>query len=131
MPGRPDVLCGRHAGHETKRGDQGHRQRRAAGGARWPNGAKVADDEAELLAEKRRTTRVTVELSSEAYGRLDRLTGMMGGTSKADVIRDALTVYEYLAQVTRRGAHLLLKEPGAKPARVVLLGVPLGEETDG
>lgn len=37
MPGRPEVLCGRHRGHGDDPGDLGHRQRGADGGTRWPS----------------------------------------------------------------------------------------------
>ncbi len=50
-PGRPEVLCGRHRGHDKEPGDTGHRQRGADGGATWrdPLKAVVAGQELVVL----------------------------------------------------------------------------------
>ena len=54
LPGHPEVICGRHEGHEHERGDLGHLQSMAQGGARWPSspaqGACVAAKNAFLAA---------------------------------------------------------------------------------
>ena len=47
--------------------------------------------------------RITLDLSLPAYQRLEELETLVGATSKADVLRDALQLYEYICRRVRDG----------------------------
>jgi hypothetical protein len=67
-------------------------------------------------------TRVTVDLNENLYTRLGALEINTGANSKADVIRDALRVYEYLVNLAMQGAKFSVTKDGTAET-VVLLGV--------
>jgi hypothetical protein len=47
--------------------------------------------------------RVTLDLSLPAYQRLEELETLVGASSKADVLRDALQLYEYICRRISEG----------------------------
>jgi metal-responsive CopG/Arc/MetJ family transcriptional regulator len=56
--------------------------------------------------------RVTVDLSADLNDRLEKLTEMLGAPSKADTIRDALRVLEYLAERHHDGFEFMQRKKG-------------------
>lgn len=54
--------------------------------------------------------RVTVDLTQELYDRLERLTELTGAGSKADTVRDALRVLEFLADRHQQGFEILQRK---------------------
>ncbi len=94
-------------GNEERRGRRGHRHGRRhkrQGG------------------EERDTTRVQLELPPQAMERLQQLKEKTEAASYAEVIRNALRLYEALIQEAERGAEFQVKEPDgtAVPYRVFL-----------
>ena len=72
--------------------------------------------------EDRDTTRVQLELPPQAMERLQQLKEKTEAASYAEVIRNALRLYEALIQEAERGAEFQVKEPDgtAVPYRVFL-----------
>ena len=54
--------------------------------------------------------RVTLDLTPELNDRLDRLTELVGASSKADAIRDALRLLEYVAKRHDEGYEFLQRK---------------------
>jgi hypothetical protein len=50
-----------------------------------------------------RKTRITLDLTPEFYKRLEELETLVGSESKASLIREALQLYEYVAQKAKEG----------------------------
>ena len=48
-------------------------------------------------------TRITLDLTPDFYRRLEDLEAMVGSESKAGLIREALQLYEYVAQKVKDG----------------------------
>jgi len=72
--------------------------------------------------EERDTTRVQLELPPQAMERLQQLKEKTEAASYAEVIRNALRLYEALIQEADRGAEFQVKEPDgtAVPYRIFL-----------
>lgn len=72
--------------------------------------------------EDRDTTRVQLELPPQAMERLQQLKEKTEAASYAEVIRNALRLYEALIQEAERGAEFQVKEPDgtAMPYRIFL-----------
>lgn len=68
-------------------------------------------------------TRVTVDLNENLYVRLEALEHDTGASSKADVIRDALRLYEFLVNLAKSGAKFSVTK-GGETETIVLLGMP-------
>jgi hypothetical protein len=61
------------------------------------------------------TTRVQLELTTQALDRLSRLKEKIGATSYADTIREALWTHEGLIQEIEQGSRVIIKrENGAE-----------------
>jgi Ribbon-helix-helix protein, copG family len=71
-------------------------------------------------------TRVTVDLSENLYARLGAMERDTGAGSKADVIRDALRLFEFLVNLAKSGAKFSVTKDG-ETETIVLLGMPLPE----
>lgn len=73
---------------------------------------------------RQRTTskRITLDLSQEFYDRLEELEELVEGESKAAVIRNALRLYEYIAQRTAEGDQFKAIHKDGTEERVVFLG---------
>lgn len=54
--------------------------------------------------------RVTVDLNEKLNDRLEKLTKQIGNSSKADTIRDALRILEFLAERNQQGYELFQKK---------------------
>ncbi|MBX3505442.1 MAG: ribbon-helix-helix protein, CopG family [Parvibaculum sp.] len=94
-------------GEEPKRGRRGHRHSRRHG---------------RCGPEERETTRVQLELPPQAMERLQQLKEKTEAASYAEVIRNALRLYEALIAEAERGAEFQVKEPDGTsvPYRIFL-----------
>ncbi len=63
---------------------------------------------------ERATTRVQLEMPPQAMERLQRLKEKIEATSYAEVIRNALRVFEALVQEHEKGAEFSLKRPSGE-----------------
>jgi Arc/MetJ-type ribon-helix-helix transcriptional regulator len=93
---------------EARRGRRGRRHGRGRHGRCGP--------------EERDTTRVQLELPPQAMERLQQLKEKTEAASYAEVIRNALRLYEALIQEAERGAEFQVKEPDGTsvPYRIFL-----------
>lgn len=67
-----------------------------------------------------RTHRFQITLSEKGYQRLTALQNATDAVSAADVVRDALRVYEALIDEAATGRHVLLEDPEDSDYRVRL-----------
>jgi hypothetical protein len=58
------------------------------------------------MTDIKRKTRISLDLSRVAFERLSNLETLVDADSKADVIRDALRLYEYLVRQSLRGSRI-------------------------
>ena len=58
--------------------------------------------------------RLTIDLTKQLYLRLEDLEKASGFTSKAEVLREALRVYEYLVQRNAEGYNISLEKNGER-----------------
>ena len=68
--------------------------------------------------------RITLDLTPDAYSRLNDLSESVGADSKANLIRQALQLYEYVAKRHREGYEFRAVKDG-KEETIVFLG-PVG-----
>ncbi len=68
------------------------------------------------------TKRITLDLTPRFYDRLERLEDLVEGESKAVVIRNALRLYEFIAQKTMEGSSFKLVQNDGTEERIVFLG---------
>jgi len=61
------------------------------------------------IPEERDTTRMTIDLTPEFRRRLESLTERTYLGNKATVIRHALTIFEYLVDVTESGGSIVIQ----------------------
>lgn len=64
--------------------------------------------------------RITVDLSPAFYDRLERIEGLTGAASKAEVVREALQLYEYLVTRTVAGAEFQVIEKNKERKTLVI-----------
>jgi len=67
-----------------------------------------------LIMKKRKsreTTRITLDLSKDFYNRLQQLEMLVDVSSKSEVIREALRLYEFMANKTAAGFTFRLVSP--------------------
>ena len=69
--------------------------------------------------------RVTIDLSPRFYERLGALEQLVDGGTKANVIRQALQVYEYLVQRTLDGCSFREIDKDGREQTIVFMGVGL------
>lgn len=69
-----------------------------------------------------RFARVTVDLTEQGHNRLERLEGLVA-KSKADILRDALRLYEWAVQNYAEGGHFYTVDKNGNSERMFLLGV--------
>lgn len=75
------------------------------------------------MTDARKKTRVTVDLSEAQYGLLTALESAMGDGSTADVIRDALRLYAWIADQHAAGGKVQVVRPDGSAETVVLLNM--------
>ena len=73
--------------------------------------------------------RVTLDLSPQFYERLERLERLVDAGTKANVIRQALQIYEFLAQKSLAGHTFRTVDKDGQEEKLVFLGAspPPGE----
>ncbi len=62
-------------------------------------------------AEPAKKVRITLDLSPEFYARLEELEDLVGADTKANVIRQALQVFEFVALKSRDGYEFRVVAP--------------------
>jgi hypothetical protein len=82
-----------------------HRYGRGRSGASETNGGEGGE---------RSTTRVQLEMPPQAMERLQRLKDRTEAASYAEVIRNALRLFEALLEEHEKGAEFSLKKPGGE-----------------
>ena len=73
-----------------------------------------------------KSVRITVDLSSSSYNRLEQLELKTGAASKAEVIRQALQLYEFVVNKIKTGAEFQLVEGDKTKSLVLLSAVDTG-----
>lgn len=66
--------------------------------------------------------RITLDLSPEFYSRLEKLESRVGAESKAQVVREALRLYEYVVHRYVEGDEFLTRAKDGTEKTIVLLG---------
>lgn len=66
--------------------------------------------------------RLTLDLTKEQDNRLIQLTRLIGKPSKANIVREALEIYEYIANSIKNGASIQIEKDG-KMEKLVILGL--------
>ena len=69
---------------------------------------------------EKKTTRITIDLTPALYERLNKMEEFVEAASKADVVRDALRLYEYFTKKAAEGYEFSIERKGEKPQKVVL-----------
>lgn len=69
-------------------------------------------------------TRVTVDLKPQHYTRLEALEELVGANSKADVIREALQLYEYIVKRVAAGDRLSITTKDGKQEALAFFTMP-------
>lgn len=84
-----------------------------------------------MIIDKKKKTRISLDLSQAAFERLTALESMTDVDSKADLIRDALRMYEYLVKQTLKGAKIQCVLPTGEVTEIFTtsLPAPANEET--
>jgi hypothetical protein len=75
-----------------------------------------------VKAEKK--IRITLDLTPELYGRLERLETTARAGSKATLIRDALRVYEFIVTKTVEGCGFRMVNKRGKEETLIFVGTP-------
>jgi hypothetical protein len=71
-----------------------------------------------------RKIRITLDVSQDFYARLEALEGRVNAPSKASVIRDALQLYEYIADRQKAGWRFEATAPSGEKEHPVFLNLP-------
>lgn len=70
--------------------------------------------------------RVTLDLSQEFYKRLEKLEDKVEAESKAQVIREALRLYEYIIHRYIDGDEFFTRTKSGEEKNIILLGTSTG-----
>lgn len=68
--------------------------------------------------------RVTLDLSPQFHERLEKLQSLVDANTKADLIRQALQLYEYVAQETAAGSKFRQIGPDGNEKEILFFGLP-------
>jgi hypothetical protein len=84
-----------------------------------------------MAKERTKPIRISVDLPPRAFQRLERLERVVSAASKAEVMREALRIYEYLVELALDGADFQVVEKGANrhDAKTVILFTNLEEDS--
>lgn len=80
----------------------------------------------ERKPEKRR---ITLDVTPEFYDRLEQLERYVQAYSKAEVIRDALQLYQYIARKQREGWQFQAKTDDGQTTTLVFLDLPTPDDS--
>lgn len=72
----------------------------------------------------KQTIRVTLDLKPRAYQRLASVEALVGAESKADVLRQALQLYEFVAKRAAAGDRFKTVRPDGSEEMLVFLALP-------
>lgn len=73
-----------------------------------------------LMEKQKDKVRITIDLTGAMYERLNRVELSVGAASKADVVRDALRLYEFLVKKNADGYKFSMQREGETPERLVM-----------
>jgi hypothetical protein len=68
--------------------------------------------------------RISLDLSRAAFDRLSALEGLTESCSKADLIRDALRLYDYLVKQSLKGSKIQCVSPSGEVTSVFATSLP-------
>jgi len=74
--------------------------------------------------------RISLDLSKPAFDRLTALEQTTEASSKADLIRDALRLYEYLVRQSLKGARVQCVMPTGETVEVFATSFPTPSDAD-
>jgi hypothetical protein len=77
-----------------------------------------------MTMEKGKKTRISLDLSQSAFGRLEDLESVTDANSKADLIREALRLYEYLVKQSIKGSKVQCVAPDGSVTEVFATSLP-------
>lgn len=72
--------------------------------------------------------RISLDLSSRDFGRLAELEHLTGLTTKVEVLREALRLYEFLVRQALRGAKLKSETPNGDVTELFVSSLPAPDE---
>jgi hypothetical protein len=78
----------------------------------------------------RKKIRISLDLSRSAFDRLSALETLTEADSKADIIRDALRLYEYLVKQSLTGARIQCVSQGGGVTDVFTTSLPTPSSLD-
>jgi hypothetical protein len=70
-------------------------------------------------------TRLTVDLKPRHYARLEELEKLVEADSKAELVRTALQLYEFIARRIAKGSRITLTTKDGKEETLLLFPMPL------
>jgi hypothetical protein len=74
-----------------------------------------------MKKEKKPQARVQFDFSTDSLKKLDQLVTVVHATTRAEVIRRALTLYTEMLEAENRGAKILLREADGTMIQLMLL----------
>ena len=80
-----------------------------------------------MKATSKRKIRVTLDLTPEFYGRLEKLEKLVDAGSKAQLIRQALQLYEYVAKRSVAGCKFRTVHQDGNEESIIFLGPGISE----
>lgn len=81
------------------------------------------------MTKKKPGVRVTVDMSPEFYERFEELEELVGSASKAELIRQALQAYDYLARRQGAGWHFTAVSESGEEESPVFVPLPMPWQT--
>jgi len=69
-------------------------------------------------------TRITLDLSLKFYDRLQELENLVDAKTKADLIRQSLQLYEYMAKKSAAGYQFRQVSPEGKEENLIFFDLP-------
>jgi hypothetical protein len=77
-----------------------------------------------LMTSPKEKVRISLDLSRAAFDRLSALEGLTESCSKADLLRDALRLYEYLVKQSLKGSRIQCVSPSGEITSVFATSIP-------
>ena len=71
--------------------------------------------------QKEKAIRISVDLSPRCYERLEQIEEKVSASSKAEVVREALRLYEFLVGHACRGTEFQLLEKGSTTPKTIVM----------
>lgn len=67
--------------------------------------------------------RLTVDVSADLYNRIVELEKFVGAESKAQIFREALRLYEYIAHELASGSEFFVREKDFTEKKMIIIGM--------